>query len=537
MRRFWFCLVALSVCGGKAFAGDFVDTRLSFNIGDENLLVKPGETQPSVPGVHAGQPNSLGILFFDNYDTRYTGYENLSHLAVYKQFGNSRLTAEGALVLRFLQFTDVNLSSIDDGSYMRFQLWFDRNHAQEGGRKGNLALTVFPLNSDRMRLGYSYRISWGGSPILFKYNPDLPTGSAAFITNTNPAPGAKLQLSDERYYVYIGFKTTQLLDRNPNVNQQVSVWSALGGVGGDVVPNHLRLEANGGYFDRGTNQLFFGTSVGPTQGVQVHEVVTYGGSVQLSAFSGISPSQSIDFALYRNDPMVSAARYFQPYAYKPGFNWLASTEWTFIGSTLQNPDKPNSTDTQFAFAGDVNLRAQVGHLRIRADFELRSLEFILLNQPGLVPYQDFSKGSTVKPELFGVVGVDYNFERIGLTIGPSLGLQRSASFTPPAGKALPSQLCGNTGNSICNVGESGSVVIRNQGDVSILPYGATDVPVVAAKVEAREDFLQYFAVIAQVFYEYDGNYTHLTKAVDGSSLRSFNSPNELGFNLTLQARF
>ena len=28
------------------------------------------------------QPNQLGILFFDNYDTRYTGYENLTHLVV-----------------------------------------------------------------------------------------------------------------------------------------------------------------------------------------------------------------------------------------------------------------------------------------------------------------------------------------------------------------------------------------------------------------------------------------------------------------------
>ena len=54
---------------------------------------------------------------------------------------------------------------------------------------GFLAFTAFPLSSDRMRLGFSYRISWGGSPIFFKFNPDLPIGSSAFVTNTNPAPG------------------------------------------------------------------------------------------------------------------------------------------------------------------------------------------------------------------------------------------------------------------------------------------------------------------------------------------------------------
>ena len=114
-----------------------------------------------------------------------------------------------------------------------------------------------------MRLGYSYRISWGGSPIFFKFNPDLPVGAAPFVTNTNPAPGAKLQLSGERYYAYVGFKTSMLLNRNPQVNEQVAVYGALAGAGVDIVPQHLRLEANGGYFDRGTNPLFFGTSVGP----------------------------------------------------------------------------------------------------------------------------------------------------------------------------------------------------------------------------------------------------------------------------------
>src|SRR6476619_2487607 len=97
-----------------ALAGDFVDTRLNFTLTDENLLVKPGETNPSVPGVRIGQPTSLGILFFDNYDTRYTGYENLTHLVIYKSIGTARVTAEAAYVLRLLQFTDVNLSSIDD---------------------------------------------------------------------------------------------------------------------------------------------------------------------------------------------------------------------------------------------------------------------------------------------------------------------------------------------------------------------------------------------------------------------------------------
>jgi hypothetical protein len=445
-------------------------------------------------------------------------------------------------VLRLLQFTDVNLSSIDDGSYIRLTYWFDRNH-EIGGRKLNLALTAFPLSSDRMRLGYSYRISWGGNPIFFKFNPDLPTGSSGFVTNTNPAPGAKLQLSDERWYAYVGFKTSLLLNRNPSVNEQVAVYGALAGAGVDIIPKHLRLEANGGYFDRGTNPLFYGTTTGP-MGLSFtdYPVRTFGGTVQIAAFKGISPTTSADFALYRNDPMVTASRYFTRPSYLPGFNWLASAEFTAVGTTLQDVDRPNSTRNQLAYAGDVNLRAQVRHWRFRGDFETRSLSYILLNEPSLVPFQDFPKGSKVGSELFGVVGLDYFWERLGLTAGASVGLERPATFTPPSGQAIMGPLQGNAAGTLST---SATIVVRNEGDFSILPEKdkngnpLREVPIFAAKAEVREDFLEWFACILQVYYQHDGNQTHLVKAFEGtsSSTREFNHPNQLGFNLTLQARY
>jgi hypothetical protein len=450
---------------------------------------------------------------------------------------NARVTAEGAFVLRLLQFSDVNLSSIDDGSYIRLTYWFDRNHAADG-RKTNLSLTAFPLSADRMRLGYSYRISWGGNPIFFKFNPDLPQGSSNII-NSTPSPGAKLMLSDERWYAYVGFKTTLLLNRNPSVNQQVAVYGGLAGAGVDVIRQHLRIEANGGYFDRGTNPLFFGTTVGP-QGMTFvdYPVASYGGTLQISAFSGITPTQSADFKLYVNDPMLTATRYFQRPIYLPGFNWLISAEFTAVGTTLQDVDKPNSTRPQLAYAGDINLRAQFGKVRLRADFETRSLSFILINQPSLVPYQDFPAGSVQSAELFGVLGIDYLFARAGLTAGLSAGVERPASFTPPG--LLMGPIMGNTGGSLTT---AATIVVRNQGDLSILPEvdsagrPVREVPIFAAKAELREDFLEWFACILQVYYQLDGNQTHLVKAPDGTSLRQFNHPNSLGFNLTLQARY
>ena len=530
-------LALLAVCGGAtvAHAGDFVDTRLNFTLTNENVLVKPGETNPSVPGWRFGQPSQLGILFFENYDTRYTGYENLTHLVVYKKMETARVVLEGAYVLRLLQFTDVNLSSIDDGSYIRIQYFFDRTRKS----KRNIAFTAFPLNSDRMRLGYSWRISWGGSPIFFKYNPDLPIGASAFVTNTAPAPGAKLQISDENWYAYVGAKTSTLLDRNPSINEQVAVFGILAGAGGDPVPGHFRIEANGGFFDRGTNPLFFGTTVGPQgQSFKSYPVQSFGGTLQLSVFSGIAPTTSSDTRLYQNDPM-SAARYFARPSYAPGFNWLIATEWTLTGSTLQNVDAVNSTKIQLGYAGDVNFRAQTKKLRLKADFEMRSLSYILQNQPSLVPYQDFPQNATTTPEIFGSLGFDYLFERSGLTFGATVGIQQPATFTPPSGQTLSGAIQGNVGGTL---NTAATIVVRNEGDLSILPEptnGAqhSAVPIVGTKIELREDFLEWFAVIGQVYYQYDANQTKLFKAPGGESLRDFNYPHRLGFNITLQARY
>ncbi len=532
MQRFLFLL---AFCfSAAARAGDFIDTRINFTITDENLLVKPGETNPSVPGVHIGQPSSLGLLFFDNYDTRYTGYENLTHAVIYKKMSGERWDAEGAFVLRLLEFTDVSLSSIDDGSYLKISFYISPEH------KSNLSFVGFPLSADRMRLGYSYRLSWGGSPIFFKYNPDLPT-SAQVPVNSAPAPGGRFQWSSERYNVWFGGKTSLLLNRNPQVNEQVAVYGLLGGASVDLVPNWLRLDLNGGYFHRGTNQNLYSTqSVGAGGTYTDYPIQTFGGSLQLSLYHGLSPTGSLDYSLYRNDP-ISAARYFTRPVYKPGFNWVAQSEFTAIRTSLQDGDKTDSTTWQTAIAGDVNLRAQWGHLRAKVDAVYRSLEFILLNQPSLVPYQAFPTAAQVKPDYFIAAGVDYHFEKLGLTVGPTVGIDFPATFTPPSGAAV-AQLCGNTMGSLCS---SSTIVIRGEGDYSILPPMQTALPVFGAKLLAREDFLDHFALILDLYGGYDPNQTVLSKVMDpadpsyGTEVRVFNksAQTQLGFNLTLQARF
>ena len=522
VRRLLLGLTVLVALGtGRAWASDFVDTRLNVTLTNENVLAKPGETNPPVPGWRFDRPNQLGVLFFDNYDTRFTGYESLTHIVLYKQIQRKRWEAEAAYVLRLLQFSDVNLSSIDDGSYIKVNYYFDPTKQ----RRTNISLTAFPLNSDRMRLGYSWRLSWGGSPIFFKTNPDLPSNLNP--PPTPPVPGLRVQIADDRWYVYAGAKTSVL--RYEQDQELHSVYGILGGAGFDIIPGHFRIEANGGFFDRGTIPRIL---------TQQLPVQTAGASFQVAVFNGLPPTLSADTALYRND-FNSAARYLTKPLYTPGVSWLVMSEFTVEGTTLENPSQADTTRRQVGMAGDVNIRLQYGHFRFRLDATYRSLEFLLLNQPSLVPFQDFPRdeppdpvtgrpgqgGADVAPNLFGSVGADYNIERSSTTIGLTLGIDRPASYRPPPGGVNPYEP------------SAAVLVVRDQGDVVILPLGKDVLPVIATKLVARQDFLELFALIVEAYYQHDPNGTRLVTAPDMTKQRVFEFPHRLGFNFTLQARF
>src|SRR6185436_18801559 len=133
------------------------DIRLAFTLTNENLLSKPGETIPSVPGWRFGRPNSLGTLFFDNYDTRFSGYETLSNAIMYRNYRKDHLEVEGGFVMRINELAERKIDLSDAGSYILVSWWTDPEHKSPE----RITLTTFPVSSDRMRLGYSYRLSWG----------------------------------------------------------------------------------------------------------------------------------------------------------------------------------------------------------------------------------------------------------------------------------------------------------------------------------------------------------------------------------------
>jgi hypothetical protein len=499
---------ATATNAGNAGAGpSFMDMRLSFTCTHEDILRDP-RVLPSAPGFHCGRPNGLGILFFDNYDTRFSGFETLSHLALYRHYQRGHWEMEGGFLVRVNELAEDNIRMSDGGSFIRVAYWFDRTHANQN----RLALVTFPVSSDRMRLGYSYLLSWGGSPEFFKANPDAPQSSGK---NPESVPGLKLELDTDRYYVYGGIKSSLLLD--PEINEQRSVTSFLGGAGMDLSPM-VRVEVNGGVFDRGKNEA---------PDVLGERVWLYGLSGQLSIHRGMPMGSSIDYKLYRNTP-ENIARLFRREEYPGGLTWLVATEATMLNQTLKDPERTGSTTTQMAYAGDVNVRVKIDYTRLKFDLMVRDLAYILHSVPSLPTYWDFPATYDSTPELFAAAGGDYYFPQLGLTLGATAGVDLPATLSTPTAAAIPGNMTSST-----------TLVVRNQGDRTVLPAGEDVAITWALKGSGRVDFGESFATVADIYYRYDPNTVRYDRASaeDTFSSVQFANFDQLGFNLTLQARF
>ena len=475
----------------------FMDVRLNLTLTNENLFAKPGETIPSVPGWRFGRPNSLGVLFFDNYDTRFSGYETLAHAVLYRQQFVKNWEVEGALVLRINDLAESQIALSDAGSYIRVAYWMDETHKDPT----RVSIVTFPTSSDRMRLGYSYRLSWGGSP--------------EYRRSRQSVPGIKVQYDTGKIYGYVGAKSAVVLDQE--TAEEEAVLAYLGGFGIDFTPN-IRWEVNGGYFNRGSNEL---------QDVLEENVQLYGVSTQVAIHDGMPVGSSIDYTLYRNDPL-RVGRLFRKAEYPGGLSWLVASELTFLAQTLKDPEKTGSTRIQKAFAGDVNARVKYNRTRLRLDAQIRDLAFILHSTPSLPTYSDFPSAYKVKPNLFLAVGADQNYLDI-LTLGVVVGVDLPATLETPTG-VLPGETVAGSGRS--------TAVIRNEGDITILPEGEKMAPQFAVKFTGRLDFAKFFAALLDVYYTYDPNQTRLRR--DGPEdllMREFGEFNQLGVNLTLQAKF
>lgn len=508
-RQSVLCLCSVLIAQ-HTWAADWVDSRVTFAIADNNLLANPMSDVTASTTLPNMQPSSSNRLFFDDYERRDTGFENLSHLVLYlKEPGYfDGLVLESALVLRAQILKTKSVVLTDDGSYIRLTQAFDR---------ATLIMDAFPISADRFRLGYSYDLSWGGNSIF---------------PHSEAAPGLRIQYTEGPLSFFAGAKTGLGQVEMPDGSiEEETLWGGLAGAAIDL-GKQWRFELGGGYFYRGTipkEELKFKDEEGLTH---VPHAYAFGGSAQLSYHFGLAIGMPLDFRVLKNDPL-RASRQLSPEEYNDATSLLIQSEFSMLGQTLQDPEQAFTTTIQSATAADVTARLKVGKWRLHALIVFREITFLLFNTPSLQPYVDLPDGAVVQPELFASLSCDYYIEGARITPGLTLGIQRPANITTsPASNTEPLGLGQQT--MIIYPLTDGSGRLDSRG---LLGPGENVALTFAAKLTSRFDLSPSVAILGDLSYSYDPNRRFFLQDQAGYAALTPGDPNILGFNLMLQSRF
>jgi len=488
----------------------FMDTRLTWTFGDDDFLHRTGELIPLSPSFNIGDRPQYR-LFFDNLNSRFAGRENLTYLVMYKKMPAfiEGLTTEAALVMRFdlaqlaAQTGNLNSAIYDSGSYLKL-------HYRTGASDNEgISAVFFPLDTDRIRLGYLYDLSWGGTAATIN--------QSIFPRLQGAAPGLKVQYDRKGFYVFGGMKTATIVQPQQilapggeNDVETVRVGETnlgfLTGAGVDPTDS-LRFDVGAGYFQQGKFDH---------EDVRGKNVYTYGASGRVMFHHGMPVPQSIDFLLYRNDPNKPLIL-FKPEAYTPGqVGFSVSAELDWLQQHLKDFDVAGATRDQAARGAAVQGVVKAGYFRFSATGIYRELNFVVRNVPGFIPFETLPNSAKTDPELFGSIATDYHFPSLHLTPGIGGGLQMPATFRSEfSDGGIPAQRV---------------IVVRQQGDESILPYNRDRAPIIQARASLRWDVSDMLAFVGWVQLIHDNNGTLVVRdPTEGSaSLRKYQDPARLG---------
>ena len=499
---------------------NFMDTRLTWTFGDDDFTHSTGQLIPLSPTFSIGDRPQYR-LFFDGLNSQYAGRENLTHLVMYKKMPGflPHLTTEASVVLRFdlaalaANTNNLNAALYDAGSYIR--VFYNTREARPSE---GLSLTFFPLDTDRFRLGYLYDISWGGT------NASL--NQSIFPRIQGSSPGLKVQYDTEKFYAFAGFKTATIVEPltvlNPATNNDVEVtrvgetnYGFLGGLGYDPA-KFLRLDADGGYFQQGKFDL---------DDVRGQNIYTYGGSARIVVHHDMPVPQSVDFLLYKNDPFAPMVM-FAPEKYDPKMlAWSISAEGDLIDQHLKNFDVAGETKMQPAIAAALQGVVRAGYARFSATGIYRDLNYVVRNVPGFIPFETLPQNTKTDPEMFGSLSADYYIPKYHLTPQISGGIQLPSTFKSEFSDG--------------GVPASRTIVVRQQGNESILPYDSDRTPIYQARISLKWQLSSMLGatIWGQFVRDNNGTLVEQDPTEGTASLRVFQSPNRIGAGLSMQARY
>ena len=259
--------------------------------------------------------------------------------------------------------------------------------------KVGLWLTLFPIDTDRFRLGYLYDISWGGTdavhqPVHLPAHPGQRAGRQAPVRRRRLEP--RSSASRRRQIVQL----EQIADAPATSDvEQINIrrpTSASSAAAASTSADYVHLDVGGGYFQQGKFDL---------PDVRGQSVYTYGGSARLVVHDKDMPvPQSIDFLLYRNDPNKPQV-IFAPEVYTPGkTTWLRERRGRRprpAPEELRRRRRHQGSSRPAAAALQGNLKS--GFFRASLTGIYRDLPYVLRNQPSFIPFETLPKDAKTDP--------------------------------------------------------------------------------------------------------------------------------------------
>jgi hypothetical protein len=512
-------LLAALLLPGPVWAGDFIDTRVSFTLGDDNFLKSAGQQIPDSPVLGIGDREGYELPF-DNLDLATTGRENELHLVLYKKMEGilPGLTTEAAMAME-IDMAALELGQgvgrvfSDDSSYIRL------TYAIDAARRGEryLDVVLFPLSGDRFRVGYLYDLTWGGADM--------------FPRKKGPTPAFKIGGNHGIFYWWSGMKMvlaqTELSESATEqgttlqTSENETLYSVLAGVGTQPVEG-LSIDLSGGYIQMARN---------PIEDVAGEHVTATGFSARVAYGKGLNVGLSSDLRLLRNDPEFLESLGRRP-SYNPGggLSWRVAVEGNAIAQVLADPDLYGGTTRLWATAAAVDMRLQLNYLRINLTGVYRSLQFSLLNTPSFVPFTAFNEEAIIQPQIFAAISTDYHLPDWALTPGIQLGVELPG--------AVKTELFGKTGPNATPtlIGEN-TLLVRTSGERVILPEGEGRLPIISGRLTFRWYPSDMLTILAYALFAFDQNTSILEINADLTKSRIFDDPVRFGAGVTAQARF
>jgi hypothetical protein len=144
----------------------------------------------------------------------------------------------------------------------------------------------------------------------------------------------------------------------------------------------------------------------------------------------------------------------------------------------------------------------------------------------MIPFQTLPRAATTADELFFAAAVDYAMEALHLTPGFGAGLQFPATF-------------GSRSTNSASAPIERTVVVRDQGNIAILPLNRHVVPIIQARVSLKWDISRILSAILWAQFVHDNNGTFVARDPNEGtiSLRAFVRPDFFGLGTSVQARF